>query len=989
MNVRRFGVFLSVTLFCASVSLLAQSQATTGTIQGFIRDQSGAVLPDASVVIRNLGTGFTRELKTDESGFYRGASLPSGTYEVVASREGFATLRTTSIALSLGQSLDLQIALKVSPIAEQVVVETTTEVTQISKTEVSSTITERSIQELPINGRRFTDFVLLTPGVTQDPRGLSGSQTGDLSFGGLRGINNNIQIDGVDNNNAFFAQSRGRFRAPYNFSQAAVKEFQVVNSNFSAEFGKAAGAVVNVITKSGTNDLHGEGFYFIRDSGVAARNAIADRQSKSRQQQFGGSIGGPIRHDRLFFFGNYDQQIFRVPTNVRLTSIPPADAANPDPAIQSAIRFLRGLEGDFKAELLANVFLVKADWIANQRHTLSARYNYQHLGGSNNVFFNLVNPVTRFAIDNNATGTVRTDSAAVSLTSVLSAQAINEFRFQFANDNQNNVANSDVPQASINNVISAFGRATTEPRYTREKRFQFMDTYSLSRGRHELKAGADISIIRIENFFPGTFGGQYTFGFIADFVARQPTTYEQNFGDPVTNPNTMQYATFVQENWRVRPNVSLAFGLRYELETYATDQLQANPVYPATGRIPVDKNNWAPRFGFSWAPSRISKTVVRGGYGFFYGRTPQIITSTAISGNGLRTQRFTLSRSNTAQAALIPVYPARFSSPPNAAAVRSDIFVFAPDFVNPYAQQASLTVERRFLDTVDLSVAYVAVKGTRLNRSRDVNLFPPVAAALPVFDGTTQVGTAVVQQFTTVSRPVAALGQINSFESAASSIYHGMIVSLNKRWSHNLQFLLSYTVSKAIDDGPDSLIVTRAGQVQDTYNTRDERALSFTDQRQRFVLSWTWAPEARGLSGVAGRLLGDWKFGAISTLASGRPINGQSSGDPNRDGNTRNDRTPGLGRNSFTGFGYQNHDLRVTRVFKIGERSRVEFLTEFFNIFNHTNLLFGRNDDGFFRTHSAFRTTPAPVRFELTPNFLVGNESYNPRQIQFALKYIF
>ena len=353
--------------------------------------------------------------------------------------------------------------------------------------------------------RRFTDFVLLTPGVTQDPRGLSGSQNGDLSFGGLRGINNNVQIDGVDNNNAFFAQSRGRYRAPYNFSQAAVKEFQVVNSNFSAEFGKAAGAVVNVITKSGTNDLHGEGFYFLRDSGVAARNPFSATLNKSRQQQFGGAVGAPIRRDKLFFFGNYDQQVFRVPTNVRLLGIPAADLNNPDPAIQNGIRFLRGLEGDFKSELLANVFLVKTDWIMNSRHTLSGRYNFQHLGGSNNVFFNLTNPITPFAIDTNSTGEVRTDSAVASLTSVIGARALNEFRFQFAYDNQNNIANTDNVNARITGVISGWGRGTTEPRYTRERRFQFMDNFSLSRGRHEFKTGVDFSVIRLENFFPGIF----------------------------------------------------------------------------------------------------------------------------------------------------------------------------------------------------------------------------------------------------------------------------------------------------------------------------------------------------------------------------------------------------------------------------------------------------------------------------------------------------
>ncbi|MCI0419295.1 MAG: TonB-dependent receptor, partial [Acidobacteria bacterium] len=640
----------------------------------------------------------------------------------------------------------------------------------------------------------------------------------------------------------------------------------------------------------------------------------------------------------------------------------------------------------FRSELLANVFLVKSDWIVSPQHTLSARYNFQHLGGSNNVFFDLTNPITFFAIDTNATGKVRTGSLVTSLTSILGSQSLNEFRFQFAYDNQDNVANSDSTGARVTGVISGFGRGTTEPRYTREKRFQFVDNFSLNRGRHEFKTGVDLSVIKIENFFPGTFGGRFTFASIADFANNRVQTFEQNFGDPTTNPNTLQYAGFVQDNWRVLSNLNLSFGLRYELETYDTSQLVANPLYPNTGQIPLDKNNWAPRFGFSWSPERFNKTVVRGGYGLFYGRTAQVITSTAISGNGLRTQRFTLSGSNAAQAPFIPTYPNRLSAPPNVAALRSDIFVFAPDFVNPYVQQGSLAIERRLANNFQVAGTYIVVKGTRLNRSRDVNLAPPVAVAVPVLSGASQVGTGIVQQFPT-ARPLAAIGAINTFESAASSIYHGMIVSMNKRWSQNYQFQLSYTLSKTIDDGPDALIVTRTGRIQNAYNAHDERALSVTDQRHRFVFSWTYSPQFGSLDGAASHLFNGWKFGAISTLGSGRPLDAQTTNDPNRDANFQNDRTPGLGRNVFKGLGFNSHDFRITRVFRLKERSRIEFLTEFFNVFNHPNLLFGRDDDGYFRTHSTYSATDRT--FALTTPFPLANQAFNSRQIQFALKYIF
>ena len=214
-----------------------------------------------------------------------------------------------------------------------------------------------------------------------------------------------------------------------------------------------------------------------------------------------------------------------------------------------------------------------------------------------------------------------------------------------------------------------------------------------------------------------------------------------------------------------------------------------------------------------------------------------------------------------------------------------------------------------------------------------------------------------------------------------------MAVSVNKRWSHGYQFMMSYTLAKAIDDGPDALIVTSAGRVQNSFDTHGERALAVTDQRHRFVFSWVAEPKLSRLPAFAKPVLNDWKLSAITTLTSGRPIDAQASGDPNQDGNTGNDRTPGFGRNAFSGFGYNNQDLRLNRVFRVTEGSHVEFLTEFFNVFNHTNFLFGRNDDGYFRTHSTFSSTTN--RYTLTSPFPLANDAYNPRQIQFALKYIF
>ena len=469
---------------------------------------------------------------------------------------------------------------------------------------------------------------------------------------------------------------------------------------------------------------------------------------------------------------------------------------------------------------------------------------------------------------------MRTDSAVGSLISVINSQTLNEFRFQFAYDNQNNIANNENVNARITECDQWMGRGTTEPRYTREKRFQFMDNLSLNRGRHEFKTGVDFSVIRIENFFPGFFGGQYHVQFNFQLCQQRRADLRTEFrrpDDPTTH--TRQYAGFVQDNWRVRSNLNLAFGLRYELETYDTSQLVANPLYPATGQIPLDKNNWAPRFGFSWSPGMLSQDRHSWRLRHFLRPTPRRSSpprrfpAMACAPSGLR-----LAVPFPHRLLLIPTYPNRLSAPPNVASVRSNIFVFAPDFVNPYVQQGSLALQRQLAQ--QFSGRRNLYRGQR-NAAESLARRESGSAAWPrqsrFSSGSTQVGTGIVQQFPT-ARPLAAIGAINTFESAASSIYHGMIVSLSKRWSQNYQFQLSYTLSKTIDDGPDALIVTTLGPNSKCIQARDERAPvghrpapSFRFQLDLFTHVWFSARRR-------GPLFNGWKFGAISTLGSGRPV---------------------------------------------------------------------------------------------------------------------
>jgi hypothetical protein len=304
-------LLLAACAVALPVPLLAQSQAAEGAIEGTVTDESGAVLPGATVTVRNPATGLTRETPTDASGLFRAPLLPVGNYDVSVSLQGFATVKRTGLTLNIGETLAVDVTLKVASAQEEITVTAEAPLLEATRSQQSSVVNARAVANLPVNGRNFIDFVLTTPGVTRDPRG------GDISFAGQRGTLNSLVIDGADNNNTFFGQTLGRTgsgRAPYQFSQDAVQEFQVNRNAYSAEYGRAGGAVINVVTKSGTNDFHGSAFEFFRDMSLNAnsynnkiRTPIAPR-SPFRIHQFGASLGGPLQRDRAFFFLSYDGQ---------------------------------------------------------------------------------------------------------------------------------------------------------------------------------------------------------------------------------------------------------------------------------------------------------------------------------------------------------------------------------------------------------------------------------------------------------------------------------------------------------------------------------------------------------------------------------------------------------------------------------------------------------------------------------------------------------
>jgi len=991
-------VLLLVLVTSATAHAAMQSQATTGTIEGTVTDQTGAVLPGVAVSLKSVETGIVRMVLSDDRGIFRAPLLPVGHYDVSVEFTGFTKFEQTAIALTVGQTLQLNIRLSVAGTTQAVSVTEEVPVVEATRTQVSSTIDDKAVANLPVNGRNFIDFVLLTPGVTRDVR------AGDISFAGQRGTMNSLVIDGADNNNTFFGQATGRTgsgRAPFQFSQDAVKEFQVNSNGYSAEFGRAGGAVINVVTKSGTNDLHGTGFWFYRDKSLNANDvinkvAVPPRgRSPYHFNQFGASAGGPIVKDKAFFFVNYDGQRNTV-QNIVFLNLPattPSDAAT-----QSAIQRLSPLANSWNRTQNQDTFLGKGDWQFSTNHHVSLRYNHQNYTGGGGEAGGPQN-----AFEHTGDSLVKTDTLNGSVSSILTNRLFNEFRAQYARDKEPGAANSANPEATIlegGQTVMTIGRNFFSPRETTIKRGQFADNLSLIAGRHNFKFGGDVNADRILNFFPGNFSGSYRFNTLAGFTSGRPTAagerYVQAFAGEgttgaTTRPNMTEFAGFFQDDWRVSNRLTLNLGVRYDMQRVAQPTTKnPSPQLAAAGidtsKIPIDKNNFAPRVGLAWRPvSNSDRFVVRAGYGIFFARTPSIMVGTAHSNNGLNVQTITFTGN------AVPTYPNKFDSmPAGATAPLPTIFVFDKNYVSPYTQQGNLAVEYGLSNDVSVTVTYLGVRGVHLQRSHDLNVGIPTDTPITVAG---EGRTLVYKRFPT-ARPFTAFDRLIAFESTANAIYHGMTVQVNKRYSRNIQLSGAYTWSKVIDDVPDATAVVPQGSddakyVQNPLNIRDDRAVGGNDQPHRVVINGIW--DLRYAEGVSNRvakgILGGWQIAGIFTAQSGQPYTGLISADLNNDGNNRSDRAPDLGRNTFRAPKTVSFDPRVTREVSVIERLRLQFIFEAFNVFNRYNV------------SATPATSPNAVRntlYALTGGQLVRQSNFgqilgtsNPRVIQFATKILF
>ncbi|MGZ8844049.1 MAG: TonB-dependent receptor domain-containing protein, partial [Pyrinomonadaceae bacterium] len=814
---------LVVTAICA-VSALAQS-TTTGAINGTVMNPNKEVVVGATVTVKNLGTNKEITATTDDNGGFKVTGLEPGNYAVTVNSSGFAAFNAERVVVEVGRATELPVELSLQGVSGQVQVTAEAPVINTSQQDFSSNVNQTTINESPINGRRWSNFAILTPGAVPD------GTFGLISFRGISGLLNNNTVDGGDNNQAFFAEERGRTRIPYIISQASIKEFQVNTSSYSAEYGRSAGGVTNAVTKSGTNEFHGSAFLYDRNNKWGARNPLATNtvlvggvftpvgiKPEDVRYQFGGSIGGPIVKDKAFFFFSYDQQRRNFPGLARFVdpNFLNLSAANRTAVIargvtsaqvDSSLSFLNSLTGQVPRRGDNLIFLPKVDWHINSSNVFTATYNWLKWDSPAGIQTQATNTRAR---DNFGDDFVRAKFLNLRLASTISANLINEARFQWGRDFEyefsqpplpgepTNAPGGRSPQTFITNGLS-FGVPEFLERsaFPNERRIQFADTMTYSTGSHTLKFGADFNnsqdVINNLRFQAGEFnytGSSALPDFIVDYVNFTSSgairalvggtngqcvgstrragqcyggNFNQGFGVTGLTLSTNDYNFFIQDDWRVSPRLTLNLGLRYEYQSNPTnDPSRINPALPQTGNRVSDKNNFGPRFGFAWDVKGDGKNSIRGGYGVYFGRVINSTIYNALINTGLGADVAQRQVTVTATSAIAPIYPNLI--PPGTLTTPA-VQYFANNFQLPRIQQLDAIYEREIARNTVVSASYLFSYGEFLPNFVDTNLSPPNSSISFTVNGGPFGGQVYRQPLFTGARPSTAFGQVTEIRS--------------------------------------------------------------------------------------------------------------------------------------------------------------------------------------------------------------------------------
>jgi hypothetical protein len=941
------------------LSLLLQSQATDGVIEGLVLDPSGAVVANATVKVTNLDTGYWRTLTTGASGVYRASLLPLGRYEVAVEAQGFKRAVRSGVTLTAGKTAVVDFNLEIGQVEQTITVTSDIPIADTGKIQQGGTITAQEVRNLPLVSRNIYNYMLLQPAVSARPNN---------EFGVPRKINVNGFIDRVnyqlDGNTNTQADRAGIRLMP--ISEVYVREVQVVNNGFAAEFGTTTGTVYNAITDSGTNELHGEAGYRLRRKSFSARPSLLSPTTPKPEfaaDTVTGRLGGPVFRDELHYFGAYEFTRRDIPRPITVT---PANAAR--------IGLQPSQIGVVPASQRVNFFIARTDYTISEAHRLMSRYNFFRNTSPNNIGGALTAGLLSLTRSTDFKDSV--DAVAAQLTSSLSSGSVNEFRFQYANRRNSRVRNSENaargPAITISG-IAQFGGPTDDGQRFRQTGIDVVDNFTLLRGNHALKFG--FSLTSYTDFRGDPLFAEYTFPTIDSYLAavngtnrKGYSTFRQSIGDPEIQERAYFYSFFVQDEWRVRQNVKLNYGVRYEV--YDIPNPNSAAPLSISRNFNVDKNNFAPRVGVSYGLGQERKTVIRASAGMYYDFPKLDFYRLALLNNG--SPRFrTVSVAGTS--ALAPSFPQTLETlPPGFPLPSVSINAVASDFANLYSTNANVQVERALTNDLGVTVSYVFAKGTHIPIQRNINPINPVrrlADGRPVFDTTVNPQTRLFPGFDNVFLA----------ESVGNSNYNGLTAQLIKRFSHGYQFTMSYTWAHAIDDAPEVNVLDSNLQLSDPTNRRRDRGNGISDRRHIFYTSSVLAPkiklENRGLNA----LLNDNQFAFIVSADSGDTFNVLANRDLNND-RISTDRPLFIGRNTVDGPNTFNWDVRYSRFFRVSERANIEAFAEFVNLTNHPNITeinatLGVNTDGSL-------VSTIPTRFPRTG-------ALESRQFQLGFKFNF
>ena len=988
---RRIGqpalILLALTFFLlliGSGTIAAQDLAGQGALRGTVLDASGAAVPNASIVVHNDAIGLTRNLQASSDGVFEAASLPpAGGYVVTITVNGFASYTAKDIVVHVGEIVTVPIALSVSGGAETVSVEGTSEALDTTRSGVSALVSQREINDLPINGRRVDQFVLLTPGVTTDGAG------GELTFRGVPGNNIFLQ-DGIDVTQQWGQDDAGSTSAFSPLSQDAVQEFEVQTSNYSAEFGHAAGGIVNTLTKSGTNNFHGSAFEFFKNRTLNSPDPFSlDAAGKvfnppNWRHQVGGSVGGPIKHDRLFFFGNTEETRESRP----LVSSYSDSHLNPDGSFvagacdttvatvaqcQAAQAYIQRTFAELPRRLNENVGFFKLDYRPTESDSVTGNFNLMQFASPNGT-------VAATALTDgsgyypNGDQIDLTRWARFSYTHVVSDRALNEFRFGWFKDTRKQSLDpsllpsdglrSGLSVSSLANLGVSVNIPNSQPS---EDRFLMTDNYSMTIRNHQVKFGAETNYLRdVENalFYAK---GEYFYNTITDWAQDlTPVTGEadagkhwaaflQSYGPLLTRAIVRDYNGYVQDQWQFNRKLTLNLGLRYEFNRFT--QPPGSPAYPQTGQLNEPTKNFAPRLGFAYSANQ-GNTVLRGGYGISYARLPSASVIRLQQRNGTIQQTIYFSSANPAALAAGPSFPGYLLQAPPLSGGASNVTFADPSLATPYTEQADLTVEQKLDNKTTVTASYLWNNGVKFLTRKDDNLKPPTSdyTYRILDDNGNQVGTYTTPVYT-ASYYDPTIAVLNHIYNAGRLYYDALAVALNRRQSRNTQLSVSYTWSHSIDNGlgagADNIYYTDPPVTVYNGDQAFEKGNSPLDQRHRLVASGLIALPAHQYSSQFVRAIANgWQGSVIETYATPQGVdpqvvvNGQPFADANSTttssgvgiGFAATQRVPFLPRSSVKLGTTVRSDGRLTKIFTMPREQSITLNAEIFNAFNYTTI---------------------------------------------------